>query len=291
SGGGVSNLKPVADAGADQTLKDTDNSGSETVILNGGASSDSDGTIVSYSWNEGTAKLGNGAQLTLPLSVGIHNITLTVTDDDADTGSDSMVVIVNAGTPSNRPPVANAGADQTLTDNDQSGGEAVTLDGRASNDPDGSIVSYVWREGSATLGSTALLSVNRAVVGIHNITLTVTDNAGATSSDSVTVTVKAGVKINQPPVANAGGNQQLIDANRDSGEVVTINGGGSYDPDGSIANYNWKLNGIALPNHTAAWSAFLGVGATYTVELIVTDNQGAVSTANTIQIKVLPGSS
>ncbi|MGH8551506.1 MAG: PKD domain-containing protein, partial [Methylococcales bacterium] len=124
SGGGVSNLKPVADAGADQTLKDTDNSGSETVILNGGASSDSDGTIVGYTWNEGIARLGSGAKLSTPLTAGAHNITLTVTDNDADTGSDSMVVIVNAGTPPNQLPIANAGSDEVLTDTDNKGGSS-----------------------------------------------------------------------------------------------------------------------------------------------------------------------
>ncbi|MCI0733462.1 MAG: PKD domain-containing protein, partial [Methylococcaceae bacterium] len=92
---------------------------------------------------------------------------------------------------------------------------------------------------------------------------------------------------NLKPVANAGGNQQLIDANRDGGETVTLNGGGSFDPDGSIASYQWKLNGILLPNHAASWSAFLGIG-TYTVELIVTDNKGALSAPNTVQIAIIP---
>src|SRR4030095_16636212 len=42
----------------------------------------------------------------------------------------------------NLPPLADAGADQTVPDNDRNGTELVTLDGRASSDRDGSIVSY-----------------------------------------------------------------------------------------------------------------------------------------------------
>src|SRR5690606_24514961 len=42
------------------------------------------------------------------------------------------------------PPTANAGADQNLPDSDAQPGEEVTLDGSASSDPDGTIVSYQW---------------------------------------------------------------------------------------------------------------------------------------------------
>ena len=85
-------------------------------------------------------------------------------------------------------PVANAGADQALTDNDENGTESFTLDGNASFDPNGTIVSYVWREGSATLGSGPSVVV-ALPVGFHTITLHVTDNDGETGTDSVTIAV------------------------------------------------------------------------------------------------------
>jgi subtilisin family serine protease len=45
---GLTNLLPVADAGPDQTLADSDGDGVELVTLDGSASSDPDGSVVSY---------------------------------------------------------------------------------------------------------------------------------------------------------------------------------------------------------------------------------------------------
>jgi|GEM_PF-1740189 len=92
------------------------------------------------------------------------------------------------GPAANQPPIANAGPDQTVVDADGSGSQAVTLSGSGSYDPDGSIVSYVWREGATTLASGVSATVNLAV-GSHTITLTVTDDDGATATDTVAVSV------------------------------------------------------------------------------------------------------
>lgn len=94
-------------------------------------------------------------------------------------------------TPTNVPPTANAGSDQTLTDTDNSGLEQVQLNGSASSDPDGSIASYAWKEGSVILSTSPIASVNLAV-GTHTIDLTVTDDKGAQGTDSTTITVAAG---------------------------------------------------------------------------------------------------
>ena len=97
----------------------------------------------------------------------------------------------------NLPPVAEAGADQTVTDHGLDGFEPVTLDGRASSDADGSIVSYEWRKAETVIATEA----NPVVwfgVGTHAVTLLVTDNRGATDTDTVTITVEPG---NTAPVA------------------------------------------------------------------------------------------
>src|SRR5205814_6376095 len=94
-------------------------------------------------------------------------------------------------------PVANAGADQTVTDNDGDGAESVTLDGSASFDPDGSILFYQWREGSSDIGFGATPAV-RLSVGVHTLTLEVTDNYGDSGTDNVVVTVD---HLNRAPVA------------------------------------------------------------------------------------------
>jgi hypothetical protein len=93
------------------------------------------------------------------------------------------------GTSAPVPPAANAGADQTVTDTDNTGAETVTLNGSASLDPDGGgIVAYEWKEGATVLGTAASLNTSLSV-GVHTITLTVTDDEGATASDTVQVTV------------------------------------------------------------------------------------------------------
>ncbi len=178
------NQPPVADAGADQTINDADDNNIETVTLDGSASDDPDGSIVSYEWKIGDNVLGDTGILTYDFTVGVHTVTLTVQDDGEATSSDNVIVTVNA----NQIPVADAGADQTVNDADDNGMETVTLDGSASDDPDGSIVSYEWKIGDNVLGDTGILTYD-FTVGVHTVTLTVQDDGEATSSDDVIVTV------------------------------------------------------------------------------------------------------
>lgn len=105
---GVTNLPPVANAGPDQTVTDDDGDGVAPVTLDGSASRDPDGSIVGYEWQEGGAVLGFNATESVWLSTGVHTITLEVTDDEGESGTDSTVVTV---APLNAPPLAaNAGA-------------------------------------------------------------------------------------------------------------------------------------------------------------------------------------
>ncbi len=94
----------------------------------------------------------------------------------------------------NVPPIANAGPDQTVPDTDGNGVEAVSLDGSASTDPDGTIVSYQWTKDGITIsnGASAIQGAVLAI-GDHTITLTVTDNLGATGSDTVLISVTSGL--------------------------------------------------------------------------------------------------
>jgi hypothetical protein len=183
----IDNQPPVADAGPNQPVEDADDSGDEAVTLDGSGSTDADGTIVSWSWSEDGVELGTGETLNSVFDAGVHTVTLTVTDDDGDTGTDDMVVtVVPAG--ENLPPVADAGPDQRLADNDGDLFAAVTLDGSGSTDADGTIVSWEWQEGGTIYGSAEVLDVELHIE-LHRIVLTVTDDLGATDSDSVLVLV------------------------------------------------------------------------------------------------------
>ncbi len=92
------NVPPVAVAGADQTLTDTNNNGVETIVVDGSGSYDTDGSIVSYRWSEGGTVLQDGpAFMSVSLPVGAHTLTLLVTDNQGATNTDTVSVVINGG--------------------------------------------------------------------------------------------------------------------------------------------------------------------------------------------------
>ena len=91
----ASNQPPLVDAGDDQTLTDVDNNGTEDVTLSGFAF-DLDGSIAFAEWTLDGNSLGNTPILNTTLPVGVHTITLTATDNEGTTGSDTVVVTINA---------------------------------------------------------------------------------------------------------------------------------------------------------------------------------------------------
>jgi len=92
--------------------------------------------------------------------------------------------------PPNHPPVANAGANQTVNCMGH-GCARVTLDGSGSSDPDGDALSYVWTDqaNNMVVGTTAIVQLN-VTLGVHWFTLTVTDTGGLTSTAATNVTVQ-----------------------------------------------------------------------------------------------------
>jgi thermitase len=187
---GATNLPPVANAGSDQTIIDSDGDNVELVSLDASGSSDADGSVVAYEWREGSTVLAVIAAPQIWLPVGTHTLTLQVTDDHGATGTDDVIVTIIAA--ANAAPVANAGLDLAVTDTNNDGAESVMLDATASSDADGAIVSYEWREGSAVIATGATPTISLSV-GTHTLMLRVTDDDGATATDTVVVTVNASV--------------------------------------------------------------------------------------------------
>lgn len=126
----------------------------------------------------------------------VHGRQFTVGGDPvvfsaADTGgygTDTIVSIPDA--PGNVPPVARAGADRTAPI-----GSLVTLDGSTSTDAEGPISSFAWAQiaGPSVVlaGSGPTRTYTPSVEGVRTFRLTVTDNSGATSQDTVVVTTPA----------------------------------------------------------------------------------------------------
>ena len=115
---------------------------------------------------------------------------------DPDSANNTASVTTSVVAAPNQVPVANAGPDRTVRRNSGS----VTLDGRASYDPDGSVVSYQWQQLSGypvklsnASSARPSFSIPKGISPLPNalvFRLTVTDNAGGTASDTVRITVK-----------------------------------------------------------------------------------------------------
>ncbi len=95
----VENSIPVANAGEDQTVTDTNDDGSEMVSLNGSLSSDLDGDNLTFSWTENSIILGSDQNIDHSFAVGEHIIILTVDDGNGGVTNDEVTITVNAGEP------------------------------------------------------------------------------------------------------------------------------------------------------------------------------------------------
>jgi outer membrane autotransporter protein len=201
----------VADAGPDQTVRDTDGLPGEGVTLDGRASQSSvpgQTVISSYVWtNAQGVQIATGANPNVRLPDGVNQILLTITEDDGSSSSSSSTLtatdLVTITIQASQAPTANAGVDRTIADTDSQPGELVTLDGSASTDPDGTITTYQWfRDGNTPLGASESPTLPNVALpdGVSQITLVVTDNSGNTASDTMTITVGAA----EPPPTDPG---------------------------------------------------------------------------------------
>ncbi|MBC7946775.1 MAG: T9SS type A sorting domain-containing protein [Chitinophagaceae bacterium] len=285
----AANQAPVANAGNDIVLTLPVNS---TTLS--GSGTDPDGTITTYAWARVSGPTAfsltnaSAASTTLTgLVQGTYVFRLTVTDNSGATATDNITVTVNAATPGNTPPTANAGADITITLPTNS----TTLSG-SGTDPGGTVVGYAWTHVSGpatyilTNANAASTSLTSLVQGTYQFRLTVTDNFGATASDIVVVNVLQSTTANQAPTARTNNDIVLtLPVN-----YTSLTGTASTDADGIITGYEWTQ--MSGPN-AAAIANGLGVNAQvtgltlgqYVFQLKVTDDDGATS-VKTIQVNV-----
>ncbi len=212
---------PSANAGPDQTFDEGTN-----VAFDGSGSLDNV-DIVNYSWTfvygvQDIVLYGESTSFTFEIP-GVYTITLKVTDSEGNWDEDILNLTINDITA----PVADAGSDWTITEDDE-----VTLDGRGSSD-NVCILNWTWTFFDLVhvilYGMEPQYRFNNP--GTFLISLNVTDASGNWHTDHVNVTV---LDITHP-VADAG-----PDLSVNEGTFVSFNGNGSYD-NYLIINYTWSF--------------------------------------------------
>ena len=216
-------------------------------------------------------------------------ITFTLTVTDASGNESAAADEVTITVKDNAAPVANAGADQTVSE-----GAAVTLDGSGTDLDAGDTLTYAWRQtggtpdvtltGADTASATFTAPSDLAANAVLTFTLTVSDGISS-DTDTVTVTVTSGA--NTAPTANAGADQTV-----GSGALVTLDGSGSSDPENQTLTYAWSQTAgdtVTLSSTAAASPTFTAptvqASATLTFSLTVTDPGGLTAT-DTVDITV-----
>ncbi|MCK5827213.1 PKD domain-containing protein, partial [Candidatus Bipolaricaulota bacterium] len=154
--------------------------------FNASASSDPDGSIASYAWSFGDGSTDSGVTAyNNYASAGVYTVLLTVTDNDGATDTYSQPLVVTAA------PNQSPNAAFTVSPSSGEPGTWLTFSASASNDPDGSIVSYVWNFGDGSTDSGVTAYNSYAAAGVYTVLLTVTDNDGATDTSTQTVSIQA----------------------------------------------------------------------------------------------------
>ena len=236
------------------------------------SASDTDGTIESYQWSgEGTFS-GSGAEVTWrapgPPVPTDYVLSVTVTDNDGATASDSVSIRVGA----NSAPTVSVTSDVYAAHP----GEVVALTSTAA-DTDGTIESYRWSGGGTGFadvetGNTTWTAPDVTEPTSYILALTVTDDDGATASDSVSIRAAKNVA----PTVSLTASDYAINV----GETVTLTAD-AHDSDGEVESYEWKDKANAGSFSDPATGAVVEWTApnptnptTYTLEVGVTDDDG-----------------
>lgn len=266
------NRAPVASVDVDQA----DIIVGSKVRLDGTTSSDADSDALTYAWTQvsGPTVTLSDATAARPtfvmpaIAVGTP-IVFSLVVSDGTISSPAVTVSVMAA---NRAPIANAGADQT----DNVPDSIVRLDGTASSDADGDILTYAWTQ---TSGASVVLSDATAAEPTFTIpaaavtapivfSLIVNDGSLDSSVDTVSIAAQ-----NRAPIADSGVDQTDIVP----GLTVRLDGTGSSDADNDVLSYVWtQVSGVrvdlagantAAPNFVAPG----GTDAALVFRLVVND--------------------
>lgn len=277
---------PLAHAGPDQDVEL-----GTLVTLDGSASTDPEGSVLSYQWgqaddNPSTVVLTSTSIVRFtPTAAGTYTFFLVVGADESVSLADSMQLIVRGA--QNQPPIARAGPDYAAA----LGGASFFLDGSGSSDADGDSLRFLWQSlgdpAAVTIvdSSAAQTQISPVLPGTYTFVLTVSDGQQE-HDDEITVVVTT--EGNVAPTADAGATQTVA-----VGSVVTLDGSASLDADGDALTYLWSIGNnpgerVNLTDSTAIAPSFSpNLLGRYVFGLIVSDGKNQ-SLLDTTVVVVVP---
>ncbi|WP_319548580.1 PKD domain-containing protein [Desulfogranum marinum] len=158
-----------------------------TITFDGSSSSDSDGTISSYTWNFGDGSSITGKQVSHTFTdAGTFTANLLVTDNQGLTSTTSIPIIATAPVQeTNQPPVAAI----SITASTGKAPLTVSFSASGSTDTDGTIASYTWNFGDGSSASGISTTHTYTTEADYIATLQVMDDKGMTATASTTITV------------------------------------------------------------------------------------------------------
>ena len=189
-----------------------------------------------------------------------------------------------SGGPPAQPPTAAAGS--ALTVNKR---VTVTLDGSGSSDPGGHSLTFAWTQTGGT--SVVLSSVSSpkptftapGVSGALTFSLVVNNGQMSSAASTVVITVQ-----NRAPVASVSAAMTVA-----VGSQVTLDGGGSSDPDQDPLTYSWTQTGgpaVSLTPAAGGKASFVAPSNPGTLAFSLVVNDGEVNSAAATETISVAGS-
>ena len=262
----VNNLAPKID---DIQLPDTIIEGTEITIS--AIASDSGNDELTYTWTI-DGQTTNTQQPTISQTFvdnGIYNATLTVTDPYGGSDSQTFDIIVD-----NAAPTVDAGEDRTVNE-----GETVTLSGTYSDLGVNDTHTAQWEFDDGTIIEEPTAQRTYSEPGSYTATFTVTDNDGASTSQTINITVN-----NTAPTINS----LTGDTNIDEGDTATFNASATDSGNGELT-YTWDFGDatpqLSVESNSLPVTHTYADNGNYTVTLAVEDENGA-SSVQTLDITV-----